>query len=49
LQKGTAVLVLKTEGNWSFVAVEETVNGEMDLEGWVSSKFLVKEEMADRT
>jgi len=41
LPKGTKVLVLKTEGNWSFVDVQETVNGVMDLEGWVSSKFLV--------
>jgi len=41
LPKGTKVLVLKTEGNWSFVDVLETVHGLMDLEGWVSSKFLV--------
>jgi N-acetylmuramoyl-L-alanine amidase len=43
LPKGTKVLVLKTEGNWSFVDVQETVHGVMDLEGWVSSKFLVNE------
>lgn len=42
LPKGTPVLVLKTEGNWSFVDVLTTVKGLMDLEGWVSSKFLVK-------
>jgi len=42
LPKGTPVLVLKTEGNWSFVDVQTTVKGQMDLEGWVSSKFLVK-------
>ena len=42
LPKGTPVLVLKTEGNWSFVDVQATVNGVMDLEGWVASKFLVK-------
>lgn len=42
LPKGTPVLVLKTEGNWSFVDVQATVNDVMDLEGWVSSKFLVK-------
>ncbi len=42
LPKGTPVLVLKTEGNWSFVDVQTTVKGLMDLEGWVSSKFLVK-------
>jgi N-acetylmuramoyl-L-alanine amidase len=40
LPKGTKVLLLKTEGNWSFVDVQETVHGIMDLEGWVSSKFL---------
>ncbi len=41
LPKETKVLVLKTEGTWSFVDVQETVHGIMDLEGWVSSKFLV--------
>ena len=43
LPAGTPVLVLKTEGTWSFVEVQSTVNGIMDLEGWVSSKFLVNE------
>lgn len=38
----TPVLILKTEGTWSFVEVLNTVNGIMDLEGWVSSKFLSK-------
>lgn len=42
LPEGTKVLVLKTEGTWSFVEVLDTVHGVMDLEGWVSSKFLVK-------
>lgn len=42
LPKGTPVVVLKTEGTWSFVDVQTTVNGIMDLEGWVASKFLVK-------
>ena len=41
LPKGTPVLVLKTEGTWSFVEVQKTVKGIMDLEGWVSTKFLV--------
>jgi N-acetylmuramoyl-L-alanine amidase len=41
LPKGTKVLVLKTEGTWSFVEVIEIVHGEMDLEGWVSSKYLI--------
>lgn len=42
LPKATPVLVLKTEGTWSFVEVQTTVKGIMDLEGWVSSKFLIK-------
>ncbi len=42
LPKGTPLLVLKTAGNWSFVDVQTTVKGLMDLEGWVASKFLVK-------
>lgn len=39
----TPVLVLKTEGTWSFVDVQVPVNGVMDLEGWVASRFLVRE------
>ncbi|MXV49817.1 N-acetylmuramoyl-L-alanine amidase [Pedobacter sp. HMF7647] len=42
LPKGTKVSLLKSEGTWSFVEVMETVHGIMDLEGWVSSKFLIK-------
>jgi N-acetylmuramoyl-L-alanine amidase len=42
--KGTPVSVLKTEGTWSFVEVQATVKGIMDLEGWVSSKFLLRKE-----
>ena len=42
LPKDTKVLRLKTEGTWSFVEVHDKVHGIMDLEGWVSSKFLVK-------
>jgi N-acetylmuramoyl-L-alanine amidase len=38
----TPVLVLRTEGNWSFVEVLDTVHGLMDLEGWIFSKYLVK-------
>lgn len=41
LPPGTKVIVLRTEGNWSFVDVQGTVHGIMDLEGWVSSKYLV--------
>ena len=42
LPEGTHVTVLKTEGNWSFVEVEDTVHGLMDLEGWVFTKVLGK-------
>ena len=41
LPKGTKVMVLKTEGTWSFVEVLDVVHGIMDLEGWVSTKFLI--------
>jgi N-acetylmuramoyl-L-alanine amidase len=41
LPEGTKVLVLKTEGTWSFVEVIDVVHGIMDLEGWVSTKYLV--------
>jgi N-acetylmuramoyl-L-alanine amidase len=43
LPAGTPVLVLKTEGTWSFVEVQQTINDIMDLEGWVASRFLVKQ------
>lgn len=43
MPKNTRVLSLKTEGTWSFVEVLDNVNGVMDLEGWVSSKYLVKQ------
>lgn len=42
LYKGTNVIVLKTQGNWSFVEVQGTVHGLMDLEGWVFTKYLGK-------
>lgn len=42
LPEGTKVTTLKTEGNWSFVQVEDIVNGLMDLEGWVFTKYLGK-------
>lgn len=41
LPKGTRVIKLKTEGNWSFVEVIDVVHGVMDLEGWVSTKYLI--------
>lgn len=40
---GTKLLALKTEGTWTYVEILDTVNGVMDLEGWVSSKYLVKQ------
>jgi N-acetylmuramoyl-L-alanine amidase len=40
LPEGTSVMLLKREGNWSFVEVLDKVNNEMDLEGWVFSKYL---------
>ena len=42
LPAGTNVLVLKREGNWSFVEVLDVVHGLMDLEGWVYTRYLVK-------
>lgn len=42
LPKNTEVEVLKREGTWSFVDVEGVVHGLNDVEGWISSKFLVE-------
>lgn len=44
LPKNTELVVLKREGNWSFVEVVETIHGLNDLEGWVFSKYLVQKE-----
>lgn len=44
LPQGTHVTVLKTEGNWSFVQVDDFIHGLMDLEGWVFTKFLGKKD-----
>ncbi|WP_345951521.1 N-acetylmuramoyl-L-alanine amidase [Mucilaginibacter sp. PAMB04274] len=41
---GTPVRVLKTNANWSFVEVLKSVNGIMDLEGWIASRFIVLEQ-----
>jgi N-acetylmuramoyl-L-alanine amidase len=43
LAKNVQVLLLKREGNWSFVEVVDTVQGLNDLEGWIASKFLMSE------
>ena len=40
LPKNTLVEIIKKEGNWSFVEVQDTVHGLNDLEGWVYSKYL---------
>jgi len=42
LPEGTHVVVLKSQGNWSFVEVLDNVHGLMDLEGWVFTKYLGK-------
>ncbi|MEA5260410.1 N-acetylmuramoyl-L-alanine amidase [Arcicella aquatica] len=42
LPANTKVTVFKREGTWSFVEVLDTVHGLNDIEGWVSSKYLVK-------
>ena len=42
LPVNTLVSLLKTEGNWAFVQVNERVHGLADLEGWVATRFLVK-------
>lgn len=42
LPPNTKVLVMKREGNWSFVEVIDVVHGLMDLEGWVFTKYLSK-------
>lgn len=40
LASGTRVLMLKREGNWSFVEVLDGSDGVMDLEGWVFTRYL---------
>lgn len=42
LPNNTKVQILKGEGNWRFVEVQNAVHGVNDLEGWVSAKYLVK-------
>lgn len=41
LPKNVQVQLLKRAGTWSFVEVLDTVQELNDLEGWISSKFLV--------
>lgn len=40
LPPGTRVEALQKQGNWWRVAVLDTVAGDMDVEGWVNSRFL---------
>lgn len=40
LPRGTRVMVEEVEGNWCFVEVLDDVDGMMDLEGWVSAKYI---------
>ena len=40
LPPGTRVEALQKQGNWWRVAVLDTVGGDMDVEGWVNSRFL---------
>ncbi len=42
LPAGTRVEVLQESGSWRRVDVLGTVNGVMDLQGWVSSRFLTR-------
>lgn len=41
LPPGTRVVVLHNQGIWQFVDVLDTVNTEMDLQGWVHGRYLV--------
>jgi N-acetylmuramoyl-L-alanine amidase len=40
LPKGKRVLILKEQGSWRFVDVLKTVNGVMDVQGWVHGRYL---------
>ncbi len=40
LPPGTLVVVLRQDGSWRFVDVLSTINGVMDLQGWVHGRFL---------
>lgn len=43
LPPATAVQRIEREGNWWKVEVMTTINGVMDMEGWVHSKFLKRQ------
>lgn len=40
LPQNTRVMILNLHQNWCFVEVVDEVNGVMDMEGWVSGKYL---------
>ena len=40
LPKNTRVTVSDSQGSWRFVDVLDTVDGDMDLQGWVHSRYL---------
>lgn len=40
IPKGTIMEVVDTHGNWTFVDVLDEVNGDMDIEGWVFSRYI---------
>ena len=40
IPKGTIMEVVDTHGNWSFVDVLDEVEGDMDIEGWVFSRYI---------
>ncbi len=40
LPTGTRVMVLTEKGHWRFVDVLDVVNGVMDMQGWVHSRYL---------
>lgn len=40
LAPDTSVVVLNEQGSWRFVDVEDTINGVMDMQGWVHGSYL---------
>lgn len=40
LPKGTVVEVLMQDNSWSFVSIDEDMDGVVDIEGWVYNKYL---------
>ncbi len=44
LPKGARLTAHQVQGNWRFVEVLDNVNGMVDLEGWVQSRYIMPEE-----